>query len=139
MALVIGSSCIGCGGCELACPREAIYQGDGSPVSYLIDPLLCDDCARCIGLCPIEVIEPDPELAVCMGRGCPLASRRYAGWTCSQGRPRCPECGGMLWTEPGGNHSSCPECDAVLARPKAACPKVRHVRRAKALAAGRNS
>ena len=117
--------CIGCGGCESACPAGAISQGDAFPVGYEVDPLLCNDCNRCRAICPVEGFIEDGTWAVCHGRGCPLSSKRYANVECSEGQSSCPECGSVLWRSADGpwycpvcrgssdaaaHHASCPKC-----------------------------
>ena len=129
MALQIRSDCIGCGGCEFACPTGAIVQGADFVVTYSINPLRCDDCGACVGFCPIGSIVEDPEWAICLGRGCPLSSRRYEGWACTKGDPPCPRCGGMLWHAPGSADPVCPECETAEGAARAACPKLRRARR----------
>lgn len=118
--------CIGCGACESACPTSSITQSTGFPVAYMVDPLLCNDCNRCFEICPVEGLGTDTDWAVCRGRGCPLSSKRYAGWECSEGQERCERCGSMLWRPPGGEWtcSACREADAGAGH-GAACPKIR--------------
>ncbi|MGO9029160.1 MAG: indolepyruvate ferredoxin oxidoreductase subunit alpha [Acidimicrobiales bacterium] len=118
--------CLGCGACESACPTGAISQTTGFPVVYVIDPLLCNDCMQCTEICPVDGLVGDDAWAVCHGRGCPLSSKRYAGWECSEGRRRCEACGSMLWRAPGGEWA-CTACqaDAAGGGRRASCPKVR--------------
>ncbi len=125
MAYRVGDGCIGCGACEFACPSGAISQTDAFPVTYVVDPLGCNDCADCVVVCPVDVLAPDPGWAVCRGRGCPLSSSRYAGWECSEGEDRCGTCGSMLWRPPGGAWV-CSRCRLGEERRGASCPKVRH-------------
>ncbi len=129
MALQVLDRCIGCGACESACGQGAISQVDSFAVMYEVDPLLCNDCADCVTVCPVDAIVPDPGWAVCFGRGCPLGSARYGGWACSQGLERCPQCGSMMWSSPGGE-SVCSVCRSVEeGRRGARCPKVERERR----------
>ncbi len=130
MAFKVDDSCIGCGGCEFACERGAISQGDGYPVLYMVDPLLCDDCEECVKVCPVDAISENLEFSRCYGRGCPLSSKKYAGWTCSVGVSRCEECGSMIWTSPSGMEV----CNTCLGKSQgrhtAQCPKIKKVDRA---------
>lgn len=138
MAYAVVESCIGCGACEFACGRGAISQGEGFAVLFEVDPLLCDDCGVCTNVCPVEALGPDPGWAVCYGRGCPLSSSRYRGWTCSSGQRRCPQCGQMLWRPPDGEWT-CSACRLGERRTGASCPKVRRynvVRQAEAARSG---
>ena len=128
MALEILESCIGCGACESACEQRAITQSESFPVVYVIDPLLCNDCMECVRVCPVAAIVPDPEWAVCFGRGCPLRSDRYSGWECSQGLETCPSCQSMLWRPPGGSWV-CSSCRLGPAERGAKCPKAERARR----------
>jgi ferredoxin len=132
MALRITDQCFGCGGCEFACQHGAITQTDGFPVAYVIAPLLCNDCRDCVPLCPVSAFEPDPGWAVCYGRGCPLSSKRYAGWECTEGLERCPECGSMLWRAPGTERWTCRRCDHGEDEHPASCPKVKKAELSKA-------
>ena len=129
MALRVLDSCIGCGACESACSQRAIGQADTFAVLYAVDPLLCNDCMDCVTVCPVDALVPDPEWAVCFGRGCPLGSARYRGWECSQGTDRCSVCGSMLWRPPGGEWV-CSVCRLPPGTRGARCPKVELARRA---------
>ena len=124
MALLVVDDCIGCGACEVACPQDAIAQGDDFLVVYVIDPLLCNDCRDCVAICAVDALQPDPAWAVCHGRGCPLSSRRYADWECTEGRARCAMCGSMLWRAPCGTWE-CSRCRLGELGRGASCPKVR--------------
>ncbi|MEZ5446351.1 MAG: YfhL family 4Fe-4S dicluster ferredoxin [Gammaproteobacteria bacterium] len=63
MALLITDHCINCDVCEPECPNGAISEG---AEYYVIDPRLCTECVghhdrpRCIEVCPVECIVPDP-------------------------------------------------------------------------------
>ncbi|MFO1436597.1 MAG: YfhL family 4Fe-4S dicluster ferredoxin [Gammaproteobacteria bacterium] len=63
MALLITDQCINCDVCEPECPNGAIAEG---VEFYVIDPELCTECVghfdkpRCIEICPVECIIPDP-------------------------------------------------------------------------------
>ena len=126
MALRVVDTCIGCGACEVACAAGAIFQSDSFAVAYVIDPLLCNDCTDCVPVCPVDALVPDPAWAVCLGRGCPLASPRYAGWECSQGTDRCPQCGSMMWRYESSEWV-CSSCRLESGR-GARCPKWQRVR-----------
>lgn len=64
MALKIKEECINCDVCEMACPNQAIYQGEEI---FEINPDLCTECVghfdtpECQELCPVECIIIDPE------------------------------------------------------------------------------
>lgn len=130
---VLEDACIGCGGCEYACPRGALTKTDSFLGLFAIDPYTCDDCLECIPKCPVDAIVADPDWPVCFGHGCPLGSRLLAGTECSIWAERCPTCGGPLWrapapSEPGAGGAerpwSCPRCDQGR---KVGCPKIRHL------------
>lgn len=67
MAMVIGESCIGCGGCVDECPNQAISL-DEELGGYVIDAELCTECVgafrepQCAALCPTLCITPDSAL-----------------------------------------------------------------------------
>ena len=64
MSLKINELCVNCDVCEPVCPNKAISMG---PEIYVIDPALCTECVghydapHCVGGCPVEGIDPDPE------------------------------------------------------------------------------
>src|SRR5664280_397591 len=92
--------------------------------------LLGNDCSRCLAVCPVDGLVVDSSWVVCHGRGCPLSSKRYAGWECSEGQERCEACGSMLWREPGGEWG-CSSCRTTVEEGArhASCPKVRKAAR----------
>lgn len=65
MSLKIDELCINCDVCEPACPNQAISQGE---TVYVIDPARCTECVghfdepQCVVVCPVECIEPDPDI-----------------------------------------------------------------------------
>src|SRR5881275_2971879 len=73
---VVADECIGCGGCEYACPSGALAKTDSFLGLFAIDSFRCDDCQLCIPKCPVDAIVADPEWPVCFGHGCPLSSTR---------------------------------------------------------------
>ena len=123
---VIEDACIGCGGCEYACPTGALTKTDSFLGLFTIDRFRCDDCGLCVPKCPVDAIVPDPEWPVCYGRGCPLSSTRLAGYQCDIWQRACPTCGGPLWRAPDAADEAwrCPRCDDGR---KVGCPKIRHL------------
>ena len=121
MSFRIAPGCDGCGICSRACPRGAISFTLHDTTPLAVTALECNDCAKCAVVCPLGIIEPDPAWAVCLGRGCPLISKRYEGWACTEGRTRCA-CGNPLWKSPETREWRCVKCDLGG---KAACPKAR--------------
>jgi ferredoxin len=130
MSYAVAPACIGCGVCEFACPRGAITQDGGFPVVYRVDPLACNDCDRCAPLCPVAALGPVADVAACHGRGCPLSTRRYDGYECTEGDPTlaCATCGSPLWRAPGGAWW-CPACRRRADGGGAVCPKPGQVAR----------
>ena len=86
---VVEDLCIGCGGCEYACPAGALTKTDSFLGLFEIDPFLCNDCGECVPKCPVFAIVADPEWPVCRGHGCPLTSERLAGVECAEWQQRC--------------------------------------------------
>lgn len=117
---VLEDACIGCGGCEYACPTGALTKTDSFLGLFVIDPFTCDDCGQCVDKCPVLAIEPDPEWAVCGDRGCPLKSQRLADVECSIWQQRCPSCGTTLWRTGSEESWSCPRCGMGM---RVACPR----------------
>ena len=56
MAHKISDECISCGACAVACPVNAISEGDGK---YVVDPDVCIDCGACEGECPTGAVKAD--------------------------------------------------------------------------------
>lgn len=56
---ILESECIACAACEPECPNGAISPVDST---FVIDPVLCDECAAtggdsaCKAVCPVEAI-----------------------------------------------------------------------------------
>jgi NAD-dependent dihydropyrimidine dehydrogenase PreA subunit len=116
---VLEDVCIGCGGCEYACPAGSLTKTDSYLGLFVIDPFTCDDCGQCVDKCPVLAIEPDPAWAVCGDRGCPLKSARLADTTCAVWQDTCPSCGTTMWRRDDGGWQ-CPRCDMHM---KVACPR----------------
>lgn len=70
MPMMITDECIDCGACVPACPNEAVVEGEGDAVPlYWIDAERCSECMgafdepQCREVCPIECIEPRPDIS----------------------------------------------------------------------------
>lgn len=122
---VLQDVCIGCGACDFSCPTGALQKSDSFLGLFTIDPYTCDDCGICVTKCPVDAIVPDPDWAVCHGRGCPLTSTRLGGHECAVWQRRCEHCGSTLWRTPEGGWS-CSRCDD---RMRVSCPRTRHLER----------
>lgn len=124
MSFWISPACHGCGICVPSCPRGAIHRSaaDHHLAAFQISSLDCNDCGKCAIVCPVSAIGPDPDWAACRGRGCPLESRRYSGWACTEAGRRCERCGGSLWKAPGEKAWVCTRCDPDT---RVSCPKIR--------------
>lgn len=55
MAYIITDDCTLCDVCRPECPEGAITEGDPK---YIIDPELCNDCASCAEVCPVDACIP---------------------------------------------------------------------------------
>ena len=117
---VLADACIGCGGCEYACPRGSLTKTDSFLGLFQIDPLTCDDCGVCVDKCPEGAIVPDARWPVCRDRGCPLTSSHLAGITCAVWQERCGSCGATMWRRDDGAWE-CSRCD--MAR-RVGCPRI---------------
>lgn len=122
MSFGIGMGCTDCGACIPACPRAAIHPTLFGPIPLTVNPLACNDCGACERVCPERAITSDPDWAACRGRGCPMTSRRYSTWACTESTRRCLDCGGPLWKDPEDGTWRCPTCDIAG---RVTCPKMR--------------
>jgi NAD-dependent dihydropyrimidine dehydrogenase PreA subunit/predicted RNA-binding Zn-ribbon protein involved in translation (DUF1610 family) len=121
---VLEEACIGCGGCEYACPEGALRKTDSFLGLFVINPLTCNDCGDCIPKCPVDAIIVDANWAACGGRGCPLGSKRLADIECAIWDERCPGCGTTLWRQGHAEDWDCPRCGYGM---KVLCPRTRKV------------
>jgi len=121
---VLVDECIGCGGCEYACPTGALTKTDSFLGLFEIDPYTCDDCGLCVSKCPYDAIVGDAEWPGCFGHGCPLSSSRLTGYECTVWQDSCPTCQGPLWRADESSPWTCPRCDDGR---KVGCPKLRHL------------
>ncbi len=122
---VVDDECIGCGACDYACPTGALTKTDTFLGTFAIDPYTCDDCARCVGRCPVGCIIVDEAWPKCYGHGCPLSSKRLAGFECAVWQRNCHTCGAPMWRQRGDRSWICPRCDLGT---NLHCPKERHVK-----------
>lgn len=120
---VIKDACIGCGGCEYACPTGALRKTDSFLGVFAIDPYTCDDCGLCVPKCPVACIVAEPDWPVCHGHGCPLTSHRLETYDCAIWQQVCSNCGSTLWRAQGSTVWVCSKCDLGT---RVICPKVRH-------------
>lgn len=125
---VVEEVCIGCGGCEYACPTGALRKTDSFLGLFVINPLTCNDCGECVDKCPTDAIMPDPDWVECNNTGCPLTSKRLADIECSVWQDRCPECKTTLWRSAEGDWE-CPRCG--MGR-KVQCPRTHRLDEIKA-------
>lgn len=121
---VIESACIGCGGCEYACPTGALTKTDSFLGLFAIDPFTCDDCGLCVGKCPEAAIVTDTTWAICGDKGCPLSSKRLDDMECAVWQERCPTCGTTMWHRVGEDQWACPRCDYQM---RVKCPRTRRL------------
>jgi len=56
------SECINCDACLRHCPEQfgAIFNHG---IDVIIVPELCSGCLKCVPVCPVDCIYPDPEWA----------------------------------------------------------------------------
>ena len=120
---VVDEDCIGCGACDYACPTGAMAKTDTFLGTFAIDPYTCDDCGRCVQCCPVGCINLEPAWPSCYGHGCPLSSKRMAGFECSVWQRTCESCGAPVWRRRGEESWICPRCDMGT---RLRCPKERH-------------
>jgi ferredoxin len=68
MAMKVLAECINCAACEPECPNEAIARDEATDI-YLVDAERCTECVgahdapRCVEVCPVDCIAPDPAHA----------------------------------------------------------------------------
>jgi ferredoxin len=54
--LEIEAGCIGCEWCQFNCPVEGCFTFENTTANF--HPDKCIECARCIYVCPVDVIVP---------------------------------------------------------------------------------
>jgi NAD-dependent dihydropyrimidine dehydrogenase PreA subunit len=60
--------CLGCGYCQLFCPKDCFGMGKnfnskGYLVAYLSEPAKCNGCGICVRMCPAFAVEVRKDAA----------------------------------------------------------------------------
>ena len=68
MAMKIVEECINCAACEPECPNGAISRSEAAGL-FVVSAERCTECVgaydqpRCVDVCPVDCIAPDPAHA----------------------------------------------------------------------------